>query len=417
MTRELIIMFTAGAGGSHCGACQRDVYLAQALQVCGYDVCLIPLYTPVVTDGTLPENLAPLYMGGLNVYLSQSSALFRHLPAWLTRGLDAALLLRLLSRHASATDPRSLGAMTVSMLQGRAGLQAKEFSRLGKFLKTLPVPRLVSISNSMLLGLLDCLPDWPGVPIYCGLQGEEHFLDALGDPWRQQAWDILRTRVKRVTGALASSHWHRDSMQSRLELPAEQIQVLYPPVPTQKFIPPVTAPSDNTIGYLSTITPAKGLDLLVDACSILAQQGTEFTLHIAGRIGHETYMREVQKKLGQQRWPWVYHGVLSGAEKIKLMQHSRVFCVPSRIPECRGLATLEAMGCGAGVVAPDTGALPEWVNLYGGQLFASGNAADLARALAASLAAPPPIQRTLLTTRHAPAAVATQLLHLTGLTS
>jgi hypothetical protein len=72
----------------YCGSCLHDNRLVAALRAQGREVLLVPLYTPLRTDER-DVSERRLYYGGLNVYLQQSSALFRHTPRFLDRLLDA----------------------------------------------------------------------------------------------------------------------------------------------------------------------------------------------------------------------------------------------------------------------------------------------------------------------------------------
>ncbi len=63
-----------------------------------------------------------------------------------------------------------------------------------------------------------------------------------------------------------------------------------------------------------------------------------------------------------------------------LFRHAHAFVTPS-LYEGFGLPALEAMCCGCPVIASDQGALPEIV-AYGGQVFAPGDIAGMARAVA-----------------------------------
>src|SRR5687767_15803526 len=83
-----ILSLTAGAGGMYCGSCLRDNALAAELLARGHDVTLIPLYTPLLTDE--PNVTRPnVLFGGINVYLQQHSAIFRRMPRFVDRLLDA----------------------------------------------------------------------------------------------------------------------------------------------------------------------------------------------------------------------------------------------------------------------------------------------------------------------------------------
>src|SRR5262245_51195227 len=113
----------------YCGSCLRDNRLAATLIEQGRDVVLIPLYTPLRTDER-DVSRAPVLYGGVNVYLQQSSGMFRYLPRWLSRVLDAPILLNFLSRWSSSVDARSLGPLTVSVLKGEHGFQKNELVKL-----------------------------------------------------------------------------------------------------------------------------------------------------------------------------------------------------------------------------------------------------------------------------------------------
>ena len=117
---------------------------------------------------------SPLFFGGINVYLQQKSALFRHTPPW-SYSLDSPALLRQAGRKAGMTDPRELGEMTLSMLQGEDGRQAKELDKLIAWLVE-QKPDVVCLSNSLLIGVARRVREDLRVPITCSLQGEDAFL-------------------------------------------------------------------------------------------------------------------------------------------------------------------------------------------------------------------------------------------------
>src|SRR5919199_2955225 len=120
---------TAGAAGMYCGSCLHDNTLVAALSRLGHDALLIPTYTPIRTDE--PDVSQPrVFFGGINVYLQQKLALFRHTPWFLDRLLDAPRLLRWVSRFAVKTQAADLGELTVSVLEGEHGHQAKEVDKL-----------------------------------------------------------------------------------------------------------------------------------------------------------------------------------------------------------------------------------------------------------------------------------------------
>ena len=124
-----ILSLTAGAAAMYCGSCLRDNALAAELIARGHDVTLIPLYTPLLTDEanvTRPEVL----FGGISIYLQHHSALFRRLPRFVDRLLDSPWLIRTFADRSVSTDPKLLGGLTISMLEGPDGVLRKEFDKL-----------------------------------------------------------------------------------------------------------------------------------------------------------------------------------------------------------------------------------------------------------------------------------------------
>src|SRR5215510_10261567 len=124
-----IAFITSGAAGMYCGSCMKDNTLVAALGRLGHDALLIPTYTPIRTDED-DVSQGRVFFGGINVYLQQKYWLFRHTPWLLDRLLDFPPLLRWVSKFAVQIEARKLGELTVSMLRGEHGNQAKEVEKL-----------------------------------------------------------------------------------------------------------------------------------------------------------------------------------------------------------------------------------------------------------------------------------------------
>src|SRR5437868_11929224 len=134
-----VLSITAGAGGMYCGSCLRDNALAAELVSRGHDVTLLPLYTPLLTDEdnvTRPQVL----FGGISVYLQQRFPLLRRLPRFVDRLLDAPGVIKAFADRSVSTDPRLLGSLTVSMLEGAAGSLRREFDKLVEWTAHEPAP-------------------------------------------------------------------------------------------------------------------------------------------------------------------------------------------------------------------------------------------------------------------------------------
>src|SRR5436189_2786665 len=189
-----IIQITPGAGGMYCGVWLRDNALVGSLRKQGHQVTMVPLYLPFTLDEEDQSAGTPIFFSGINVYLEQKSSFFRHAPEWLHRLLESPALLKWAAGKAARTRAEELGDLTISMLRGEEGNQARELDQLIDWLRTQPKPDVISLSNVLLIGLARKLKAELKVPIVCSLQGEDSFLNSLPDPFRGMAWGILSAR-------------------------------------------------------------------------------------------------------------------------------------------------------------------------------------------------------------------------------
>ncbi|MDA2938357.1 glycosyltransferase family 1 protein, partial [Acidobacteria bacterium AH-259-A15] len=192
-----IAYIAAGAADMYCGSCIHDNTLAAALQKKGHEVALLPTYTPLRTDEP-NVSMDHIFYGGINVYLQQKFALFRHTPWVLDSLFDRPILLNLVSQFSSTTNARDLGALTVSVLKGERGYQQKELVKLVTWLKDSVQPEIVQLTNSMFLGLAKQIKQELQVPVLCALQGEDIFMQDLLEPHKSQVLELLRKRVPEV---------------------------------------------------------------------------------------------------------------------------------------------------------------------------------------------------------------------------
>lgn len=139
--------------------------------------------------------------------------------------------------------------------------------------------------------------------------------------------------------------------------------------------------------FAGRLSPQKGCDLAIRALRELLPTFPELTLHIAGAGAWEQAYRNLARRLGcGDRVHW-----LGWLDPVQLRQEYRrcgLFLMPSRF-EPFGLSALEAMACGAPVVAAATGGLPEFItDQENGFLVSPANPAALAEAVRALLVNP-----------------------------
>jgi glycosyltransferase involved in cell wall biosynthesis len=389
-----VAYITAGAAGMYCGSCMRDNTLAAALRKCQVDIQLIPTYTPIRTD---EENVSvdQVFFGGINVFLQQMIPLFRYLPPRLDRVLDRPRLIRWATRRATAIDAKKLGSLTVSMLRGKAGYQAKEVDRLCDWLAGSFQPNLVNLSNILIGG---CIPDLKRrlkVPIVVTLQGDDIFLEALSERDRRLCLQEIRRIDQDVDRYITFSRFYANAMADYLGIPADKIR-LVPLGIDSRELSKIDRPTINgfdlrspRIGYLARLAPEKGLHVLVDAFIMLSQMTSPLKpqLQIAGWLGdqHRSYANEQFRKLRSAGLGsmFQYFGTVDRAEKIDFLSRIDVLSVPTVYQEPKGIYVLEALAAGIPVVQPDHGAFPELIqSTAGGYLFRPNDAGHLAETLA-----------------------------------
>lgn len=359
----------------YCGSCLRDNALAAALLARGHDVVLSPVYTPTRTD---ERNVSQeqVFFGGISVFLEQHSALFRHTPRTLDRLWDAPWALRLASKRQIKLDPKDLGEMTVSMLKGERGFQAKEIAKLLDWLRREPRFDIIIIPYSLLLGLAEPFKRELKVPIGCTLQGDDLFLDGLGSPHKQQALDLIKSAARYVDGFFPVSEYYRDFMPSYLGIAAERMHVIPIGINTEGYTPrgPRTG-GPFTVGYFARIAPEKGLHVLCEAyVHLRARPGLGAArLVTAGYLPpeHQAYLDNARATLGAAGLAdeFEYRGEVNRTEKIRFFQGVDVLSVPTVYHEPKGLFLLEAMASGVPVVQPRRGAFPEIVQKTGGGMI------------------------------------------------
>ena len=436
-----IVQITPGAGGMYCGNCLRDNALVAGLRKLGHQVLMVPLYLPMTLDEEDQSAGTPIFFSGINVYLEQKSALFRHAPAWLHHLLEAPSLLKWAAGKAAKTQPEEVGDLTVSMLRGEEGNQSRELDGLLDWLKERPHPDVICLSNALLVGLVRRLKEELRSPVVCMLQGEDYFLDSLAQARRDEAWKTLAARAAEVDLFIAPSRYFGDLMGQRLNLAANRVRVIYNGINLEGYrtFEPTPGPSQEgsgrsptpepfpsqegpgvgnagqssvvrgqgqgttddgqrtipVLGYFARMCREKGLDRLIEAFILLKRRGGTKTLklRIGGGCGpsDEPFVDALRERL---KTNGVLHDVEfhpnpDRAEKLELLRSLTVFCVPALYGEAFGLYVIEALASGAPVVQPRTASFPELIEATGGGvLYEPGEVKALADAVEDLLANP-----------------------------
>jgi glycosyltransferase involved in cell wall biosynthesis len=196
-------------------------------------------------------------------------------------------------------------------------------------------------------------------------------------------WSVLTPlrwwRGRRVGAAIdgvacVSQHNARRAV-NRVFLPAGKVTVIPNGIDLKSF--PFVGKRNNDpprVVFAGQLTEAKGVLTLLDAVARL--KTVPFTLEIAGKGPLEEALR--------RRAPTNVTIAGHVSDMAALFGTADVVVVPSEWAEAFGLVVIEAMACGAVVLASDAGALPEVV-ADAGVTFRAGDEDDLAVKLKALL--------------------------------
>jgi phosphatidyl-myo-inositol alpha-mannosyltransferase len=190
---------------------------------------------------------------------------------------------------------------------------------------------------------------------------------------------VLRSALEKIDGRIAVSEAARSTFVEHLGGDA----VLIPNgVATRRYLhaDPLDGwpGSDGAIGFLGRMDePRKGLAVLLKAFELLAPDRPGLRLLIAGHGDTEEQRSRLPASLRDRA---VFLGEVSEEDKVRVLHSVDVFCSPNTGGESFGIVTAEAMAAGLPIVASDIPAFRDVLrDGQAGELFVTGDAADLAR--------------------------------------
>ncbi len=370
-----IVQITPGAGAMFCGNCFRDNALVAALRRQGHSALMVPLYLPLTLDEQDQSDGVPIFFNGVNVYLEQKSEWFRKAPAWLHRLSASPALLKWASGRAAKTRAADLGDITLSMVRGEEGNQARELEQLLVFLKTQSRPDIICLSNALLAGMARRIKSELNVPVACVLQGEDTFLDSLPDSHRALTWKALAERCADIDLFIPPTRYFGNLMGGRLKLPPDRVRVIYNGIDLQGYESAQTSkpsPAAPVLGYFARMCREKGLDTLVEAFIVLKERNRVkgLKLKVGGGCGpsDQPLVDALRARLKARALlgDVEFFPNVDRAGKLAFLRSLSVFSVPALYGEAFGLYVIEALASGVPVVQPRHAAFPELIELSGG---------------------------------------------------
>jgi len=418
-----IAIITAGGAGMFCGSCMHDNAWARALMAAGHHVSLVPTYTPLRLDERPSDHTSKVFLGGVNVFLEARSKLWRTIPRPMKRWLDNPALLDLASRLSTRNDYSKLGDLTLAMLEGERGPEAKAIDELADFLAELKPDAIVQ-SNILLSGIATRIRERVGRPMFAVLQGDDVFLDALPADIRHKALAAIRDRLPAFDRLLTHSRFYRDYMAAYVGIDAERIDLLPLSIDASEHTgrPMIREGRPPTVGFFARLAPEKGLHNLVDAMELVRKEIPDVRLHVGGYYPkqHADYFEPIRRRTRSWREGFRYLGSPSTlSEKIAFYEGCDVLSVPTEFQEPKGLYVLESLANGTPVVQPAHGSFPELIESTGGGWLAEPRSSEsLAATLVTALNAPAERRRMAeqghrgVRAHHSPAALAARTVEV-----
>src|SRR5208283_1087606 len=199
--------------------------------------------------------------------------------------------------------------------------------------------------------------------------------------WMHAAGPALLTALEKINGRIAVSEAARTTLVEHI---GGDAVVIPNGVATRRYrkaepLPGWPGPG-GAIGFLGRLDePRKGLSVLLKAFEILGPARPGLRLLVAGPTADaDDVLHRVPAGLRDRV---VLLGQVSEEDKVRVLHSVDVFCSPNTGGESFGIVTAEAMAAGVPIVASDIDAFQQVLRGgEAGELFATGDAADLARA-------------------------------------
>lgn len=194
--------------------------------------------------------------------------------------------------------------------------------------------------------------------------------EQLGSGYAMSLW-MERTAILDADAVIAVSNGTKEDILRVYPIAPERVHVIYNGIDLNEYRKTGETTALETYGvdsaspyvlFVGRITRQKGVTHLVDAIQYLPRN-TQVVL-CAGAPDTPEIATEMRQKVQEAREKnprvvWI-EKMISKPEVIQLYSNARVFCCPS-VYEPFGIINLEAMACGAPVVASATGGIKEVV--------------------------------------------------------
>ncbi len=383
-----IIQIIPGSGGSfYCGNCLRDDKFYETLKRLGHDVIKIPMYLPLFADEHDITDI-PVFYGAVSLYLKQEYPIFKKFPRWFDKMLNSQPMLKIAAKQSGSTDAAGLEDMTISMLMGEKGNQDKELEEMVDWIDQHFKPDLIHISNALLLGIAHSMKQRLKVPIFCSLQDEDVWVDAMEPKLSTKIWKLMEDKSIDIDAFIGVSEYYSELSKQKMNIPQSKLHTLHLGVSPENYKFESAETKDRNIGYISRMCHTNGLDILVDAF-IELKKDKEFDdvklVITGGSTGADKkFIKNIHKSIKEAGLTnqVEFQEKFEKEDRSFFFQKVALVSVPVRKGEAFGIYLTEAMACGIPVVQPPLGAFPEIVEISkGGVIYEKNEPKYLAESL------------------------------------
>jgi glycosyltransferase involved in cell wall biosynthesis len=197
---------------------------------------------------------------------------------------------------------------------------------------------------------------------------------------------LERALLRRTDLILFESAYAREIYHARIGVPAAPVRVIHNGVANAEFAPVTPAADASDILFVGELRRLKGVDVLIEALSLLDTGGQEVSATIVGSGPEAAEFAALARTRGLA--DVTFPGAMPAREAFA---RGRLLVVPSRA-ESLPYIVLEAAAAGLPMLATDVGGIPEIFGPHSGRLLPPGDDGKLAAAIRAALADPVCVQ-------------------------
>ena len=218
-----IVYVISGAGQAfHNGSRLRDSSLVNGLRAAGHAVTVVPLFSTIDGEEGCSNGAGPLFFDAKRLFLEEAWPIVRHFP---DRILDIFCRAMPRSIAAKRVDPACAGKgekLTLAMLGGEAGSQAREFARTASWILRNCDPDALFISSLFLLGIGASIQARSAIPVFCFVQDEDLLIDGMDQRYREKVRNAIAGQCDKVARFFSADRGNVDRIAPVLRMNPER---------------------------------------------------------------------------------------------------------------------------------------------------------------------------------------------------